>query len=164
MLLAIIFRIFRRLVRLSLMYLTWGLKGSLSFITTHIYLYDFTRSVGCSPRVNQGITCRLQWKSMGLVLEATMKSPGFTAAVMSWWTACCIIRKGLTPLEMRTRSSAYVWSIVTVVAARVLNTFWKACVSGVLVGDESLEGYYYSSVWKVVGSHLWTRGLLMTLK
>ena len=53
LLLAIILRIFSRLVSFSLMYLTWRVKCSLSSMTTTRYLYDLTKSIGCSPIVNR---------------------------------------------------------------------------------------------------------------
>ena len=105
--LAIIFRLFSRLVSFSLMYLTRGVKCSLSSITTPRYLYDFTRFIGRSPIVNRGITCDLQWKSREVPDFLQLSSVGEG------------LRKGLTPLEMRTRSSAHAWIVVPVVTAIV---------------------------------------------
>ncbi|KAK2141878.1 hypothetical protein LSH36_1027g01056 [Paralvinella palmiformis] len=81
------------------MYLTWRVKCSFPSITKPRYLYDFTRSIICSPIEKSKTFC-----------------------------SCRQSVKGLTLLEIRTRSSVYAWSYVPLVTAsssimmtRVLN-------------------------------------------
>ena len=89
----------------SLMYLTWELICSWSSITTP---KCFTRFYWLlSLIVNRGITCCLQCKIMALVLPTEKKSPRLSLAFASRRRSCCVLRKGLTPLERWTKSSAY---------------------------------------------------------